>query len=273
MTLFTASLALAEAEEVIKPPRDAAYQLVWSDEFEKDGPPDSTKWESEKGFARNEELQWYQPQNSRCEGGLLIIEAKKEIVPNPYFSKDSRDWRRKRSAAHYTSGSLITNGRNEWTFGRYEIRAKFKALPGIWPAIWTTGNGRWPHGGEIDLMEFYGGHILANFVWAGKWGRDFWQSAKKPVTEFAKNNWDDHFHLWVMEWNKEKIELYLDGKLLNTLDMKTTVNDDGPKVNPFLSPHRIRLNLAVGANAGDPGKTEFPQRYAVDYVRIYQKKP
>ncbi|MGN6439440.1 MAG: glycoside hydrolase family 16 protein [Agriterribacter sp.] len=53
------------------------YKLVWSDEFDKDGRPDSTKWNYEKGFVRNEEFQWYQPENARCEKGMLIIEAKK----------------------------------------------------------------------------------------------------------------------------------------------------------------------------------------------------
>jgi hypothetical protein len=34
----------------------------------------------------------------------------------------------------------------------------------------------------------------------------------------------------------------------------------------------MRLNFAVGGmNGGDPSGTTFPQRYEVDYVRIYQK--
>lgn len=36
------------------------YELVWSDEFNKEGKPDSTKWNDENGFVRNEEFQWYQ---------------------------------------------------------------------------------------------------------------------------------------------------------------------------------------------------------------------
>lgn len=268
---IAASLLSAHANETVNPPRDPAYKLVWSDEFNQDGPPDAAKWRSEEGFARNEELQWYQAGNSRCQVGYLVIEARREDVKNPNFKQDSRDWRKKRPVAQYTSGSLITAGDNEWHFGRSEVRARFKTLPGLWPAIWTTGRGRWPHGGEIDIMEFYQGKILANFVWAGKGGRDHWASSHHPIEKFGKDTWDDKFHLWVTEWNSEKISIYLDGQLLNTLPMKTAINQDGPAINPFLAPQRFRLNLAVGANGGDPSKTPFPQRYEVDYVRIYQK--
>ncbi len=272
ITVFiAASLVSAHANEAVSPPRDPAYKLVWSDEFNQDGPPDAARWRSEEGFTRNQELQWYQTENSRCQGGYLVIEARREEVKNPNFKQDSRDWRKNRPVAHYTSGSLITSGDNEWLFGRSEVRARFKALPGLWPAIWTTGRGRWPHGGEIDIMEFYQGKILANFVWAGKGGRDHWATSHHPMEKFGKDTWDDKFHLWVTEWDSEKISIYLDGQLLNTLPMKIAVNQDGPAINPFLAPQRFRLNLAVGANGGDPSKTPFPQRYEVDYVRIYQK--
>ena len=272
LSFLTANLMVGHAEELVSsPPRDPAYKLVWADEFNKDGSPDPAVWHSEEGFARNQELQWYQAKNSRCQDGFLIIEAREEQVKNPNYVKDSPDWRKNRRVSEYSSGSLITFGQNKWKFGRYEIRARFKALPGLWPAIWTTGRGRWPHGGEIDIMEFYQDQILANFVWAGKGGRDHWASSTHPIANFDKKTWDEKFHLWVMEWDEDKITLHLDGKLLNTLDMKTTANEDGPKINPFLGPQHFRLNMAIGANAGDPGKTRFPQRYEVDYVRIYQK--
>lgn len=271
LLLFTTGLIPALAGKPASPPRDPAYKLVWADEFDIDGPPDPSKWRSEEGFARNKELQWYQAENSRCQGGVLIIEARQEKVVNPGHRQGSRNWKKARSHASYTSGSLVTHGDNTWLFGRAEVRARFKALPGLWPAIWTTGLGRWPHGGEMDIMEYYDGKILANFVWAGKGGRDHWNSSHHPIEKFDKDTWDEKFHLWVTEWDETEIRIYLNGELLNTLPMSSAVNQDGPAINPFLSPQNFRLNLAIGSNGGDPSKTPFPQRYEIDYVRIYQK--
>jgi hypothetical protein len=76
-----------------------------------------------------------------------------------------------------------------------------------------------------------------------------------------------------MEWDEHEIAIHLDGRLLTRVDLAKTINLDGPPINPFRAPHRLRLNLAIGGNGGDPYKTRFPQRFEVDFVRIYQKKP
>jgi beta-glucanase (GH16 family) len=272
LPLALAAAPVAAAEPPVLPPRDPAYQLVWADDFDGDGAVDESKWRFEEGFQRNHELQWYQKANAVKKNGVLVIEARREKVPNPRFREGSRDWRQQRREADYTSASLTTAGKHDWTFGRFEIRARFTAAPGLWPAIWTTGRGRWPHGGEIDIMEYYGGRIYANFCWAGRGGRDLWNTGSHSFERFDPASWGGKFHLWVMEWDRQRITIWMDGQLLNQQDMATVKNLDGPPVNPFLAPQAMRLNLAIGGmNGGDPSRTTFPQRYEVDYVRIYQK--
>ena len=252
--------------------------LVWNDEFNYTGKPDPANWIYEKGFVRNEELQWYQQDNANCAHGILLIEGRREKVKNPGYVAGSKEWQRNREFAEYSSSSINTEGHRQFMFGRFEIRARVDTALGAWPAIWTLGISKeWPSNGEIDIMEFYRikgfPAILANFAWGTKQRNVAkWDDLKKPLTDFTANDpeWTKKFHVWRMDWNEYNIKIYLDDLLLNEISLDQTINPDG--FNPFLQPHFFLLNLAIGANGGDPSKTTFPILYEVDYVRVYQYK-
>ena len=63
-------------------PVATTYQLVWSDEFNKDGLPDNTKWGYDVGGNGwgNNELEYYtnRPENTIVENGVLKITAIKK---------------------------------------------------------------------------------------------------------------------------------------------------------------------------------------------------
>lgn len=253
------------------------YELLWAEEFNRDGKPNSKYWSYEEGFVRNEELQWYQSDNANISYGALVIEGRKEEVKNPEYKKRSKNWRRKRKHASYTSSSIKTKNKFSFQYGVLEVRAKIDTQMGMWPAIWTLGvDHKWPANGEVDLMEFYihegKQKILANAAWANKEQPVVWDSEKIPFQKFTEKevDWADKFHTWKMDWTEEYIRLYLDDELLNEIDLSKTINADG--FNPFHQPHYILLNLAIGSNGGDPSLTNFPAKYEVDYVRVYQKK-
>ena len=260
-----------------KPKEIKGMKLVWNEEFNTNGKPDSASWSHEIGFVRNQEMQWYQPDNAVCKDGLLIIEGKREQFDNPNYQAGSSNWKNNRQKVNYTSSSINTRGKKDWLYGRFEVRARIDSSMGSWPAIWTLGiDKQWPSNGEIDMMEFYRVNndptILANVAWGtnqryvAKWDGD-----KRHLKYFtnADPDWVKKFHVWRMDWDKDNIKLYLDDVLLNICPLTQTINPDGS--NPFNKPQYILLNLALGSNGGDPVNTPFPLKFEVDYVRVYQE--
>jgi beta-glucanase (GH16 family) len=267
---------------------NAGWKLAWSDEFNEARCPDTTKWSFERGFIRNEELQWYQPDNASCHHGLLVIEARREDKPNPDYNPDRTRWRWRRASAHYTSASLISKW--SFTYGRLEMRARIDPRWGSWPAFWTVGSGAcpppgrsarsrpcngWPRSGEVDVMESYKGNLLANVckprrALGGKWCN--WSSTRQSLASLGGTAWASRFHVWVMEWNARSINLFLDGKLVHHFTVADAVSPG--QRNPYVKRRQeILLSLAIGGlNGGDPSNTRFPVRLTVDYVRVYQRQ-
>ena len=133
LLLFLFSLASCTSRD--------GYKLVWSDEFNIDGPVNSVDWNFARGFGYNMEDQWYQEGNAFCENGCLIIEARRESFPNPDYNPESGFWGDRRDSVKYTSSRINTAEKREFLYGRFEMRAKIPTAGGAWPAFWTLGSG------------------------------------------------------------------------------------------------------------------------------------
>jgi len=264
----------------VTPVLGGEWKLVWSDEFEHAGLPDPGKWDYEEGFIRNNEDQYYtrkRGENARVENGMLIIEARKERFKNPAFDPEAKGkggLRRSREYADYTSASLTTRGKASWTYGRIEVRAKLPLGRGAWPAIWTLGtNGRqvgWPTCGEIDIMEFVGfepGIIHAN-IHTKKYNHVLRTGKGSRITIPDAS---EAFHVYALEWDADRLQFFVDDRKYFTYANERT----GVEAWPYDKEQYLILNLAIGgAWGGAKGidESSFPQRYYIDYVRVYQKK-
>ena len=243
----------------------AEWSLVWSDEFaQPDGSaPDSAKWVYDLGANKwgNNELQAYtdRRENSRIEGGKLIIEARKE----PFTGTDGV-----RSA--YTSARLKTQGKAAWTFGRIEARIKLPRGQGIWPAFWMLGTNiatvDWPACGEIDIMESIGREPLT--IHGTIHGPGY--SGPNGIGGAITNRFPvaDDFHLFAVEWEPGRIQWFFESNLYFTV---TATNLPAGRQWVFGHDQFLILNVAVGGGwPGNPDKTtSFPQGMEVDYVRVY----
>ena len=257
------------------------WRLVWSDEFDSEGPPDPERWNIEEWPARvvNDEDQAYtsRPENVRIENSQLVIEAHREDF----------------GEARYTSARIQSQGKGDFLYGRFEVRAQLPRGMGTWPAIWmlpsdpfayaTTCSDdpdwqgsadcdAWPNSGEIDIMEHVGyqmGHVHGTvhtkaYYWA------VWKQRKGRI---ILDDVDEAFHDYAIEWSPERIDAYVDDTLYFTYINEGT----GWETWPFDRPFHLILNIAVGGMWGRSGggidDSVFPQKMLIDYVRVYEKTP
>lgn len=241
---------------------DGTERLVFADEFDTDGAPDSTKWSFENGYVRNGEMQYYtQGLNATCRDGLLIIEARADSA----LTGDT--------VAPVTSASLITKGKHVWKYGYVEVRARINAMRGSWPAIWmmpeASAYGAWPRSGEIDIMEHVG-YAPRNIHFAAHSER--YNHMRAVQKNFVCNAPDavGAFHTYGLRWTPERLTWLYDGEEKYTLEKEA---DADWTSWPFDNEFYLILNLAIGGGWGGQEGVDLdalPLRFEIDYVRVYQ---
>jgi beta-glucanase (GH16 family) len=260
LALIIVTALLINCQLLVKP------RLVWSDEFNYEGTPDTTKWTYDLGDGcpnvcgwGNHELEYYTNdlKNVRVENGNLVIEARKE-------NKEGKQ---------YTSSRILSKKKGDWTYARLEIRAKLPRGLGTWPAIWMLSTdwkyGGWPESGEVDIMEHVG---YDPGVIHGTIHTEAFNHRKQTQKEGKISVVDaqDAFHVYSVDWSKDQMRFFVDDKLYHTVNRNA---QDSFKEWPFDQRFHLIMNVAVGGDwGGSKGVDEniWPQQMLVDYVRVYQ---
>lgn len=251
VTFFMVATGYKSQQYAVRSTANDSLKLIWSDEFSKDGLPDTTKWgyDSGAGGWGNNEAEFYtsRAENAIVKKGMLHINLVKE------------DYK----GSAYTSARLLSKNKFVFTYGRVEARAKLPKGGGTWPAIWMLGNNAetagWPGCGEIDIMEHLGNQfnkIYSTLHYPGRSGGN--ADGASRMIENA-----DAFHIYSLEWSATVIRMLVDGKLVHEVPNSEKL--------PFNHDFFLILNMAMGGNFGgaiDPAVTHATME--VDYVRVYQ---
>lgn len=245
------------------------WSLLWSDEFNLDGPVDTSRWRFETGTGTNgwgnNELEYYtdRPQNAYCRNGNLEIAVRRQDTAGKRF----------------TSARLITLGRFSFQYGKVEARIKVLAGKGMWPAFWMMGASfpsvGWPGCGEIDVMEVMdrGGALDSRVALAtAHWLYDANNThAQYGGSDTSDAPLADSFHVYGVTWDRQYLRAFIDGRQYWVMDIAPQ------HCSEFHQPFFLLLNAAVGGSPlgiSDPAQVTaiLPQTMLVDYVRVYQEK-
>lgn len=235
----------------------AEYELIWSDEFNKEGTFDSKKWNySPRGkVAWNKYLTEGSQYVSQKDGNLLLRMDAAQIdgdnVP-------------------YHSAGVQSLGKFSLRYGKVEVRAKFTQGRGSWPAIWMMPDpahelGTWPAGGEIDIMEHVNNESVVHQTIHNTAMTD--DSGGSKATQTSPYHIND-YNTYSIIWTAKAIDFYVNDVLRYSYKKEENASVDQW---PFDVPFYIILNQSGGA--GWPGPitdVDLPFSMQVDYVRVYK---
>lgn len=204
--------------------------------------------------------------NITVANGTLRLISRKETAPitcsSPYGAFSTR----------FTSGMVSTRAKVTWTYGRFEIRAKFPPakVAGLHSALWlwpqnASYYGAFPASGEIDIAEFFTRYPDRVIPYL-----HYQQSGPDPN---VTNNWclvsrPEDFHTYVLEWTPTQLKVMFDGVtcLLNTAWTPQNLTMPAPFDRPFFL--NLTQAMGIGTNA-HTSLTPLPATTFVDYVRVW----
>ena len=247
--------------------------LVFEDDFD-EGELNTDIWTVETGYCRNNNaLAYYCDSAITFEDSNIVITATRTSgLPNAKKA-DGTTW-----ALSWTSGSIQSQDKFTFQYGRVQAKIKMPKLKGSFPAFWLFGNDRkfseyhtdgtiltetgteWSECGEIDIMEqtSTNSHTTWNLWQSQEGGSSSYQNGTASVDP-------SEWHIYEIEWTPTSMTFMVDGNAVSsTIDI--TVSQGQAYVNDLFF---IILNLNIGADGGTPDSSCNEMKMYCDWIRVY----
>lgn len=240
-------------------PQPSEWKLVWSDEFSGET-LDNTKWaRCQRGTPDWQNTMSGDPRLLRIEDGVLRLLG----IANDDKEKDP---------APYLTAGITSEGRFAFTYGKVDIRARFRSAQGAWPALWMLGTeGGWPDNGEIDLMEHLNFDEIVYQTVHSKYTLKIDKTGMPKKGGTAKIRRDE-WNTYGCEWNENQIVFLVNGEPTHTYPR---VPEKGSAQWPFKQPFYFILSMQIGGGwvngSGPTNPAHYPAWMEIDWIRVWQR--
>jgi beta-glucanase (GH16 family) len=238
--------------------KNSDLKLVWFDNFN-GSKLDTTKWSK---VPRNYHP-WgkYMTNDERCyklSKGKLYLSG----IVNDNKTIDS---------SSYLTGGIYSKNKFAFQYGKIKIRAKLECAQGAWPAIWMLAEqdkfGKYPHNGEIDIMEHLNFDSVFYQTTHSYYTLDLKQTDHPPHGSVTKVD-ISKFNTYGLEWTADNLIFSLNG--VKTFEYPRLEGVE-PSQWPYNQPFYLIIDQQLGGNwVGVVDPKDLPVRMIIDYVKVYQ---
>lgn len=233
------------------------WKLVWEENFNQPDSFDRSVWSKiPRGTSDwNRHMSDYDSCYAMRDGNLILRGIMNQSLPQ--------------DTAPVLTGGVYSKGKRLFSHGRIEIKARLHGARGAWPAFWLLPeNGKWPNGGEIDIMERLNNDTIA-YQTVHSYYTHVLGFKENPKQGGIGTINRDHYNVYAVELYPDSLSFYINEKHTFTYPRIKT-KEKGQF--PFNQSYYLLLDMQLGGSwVGKVYPEDLPVEMEIDWVRFYQK--